>query len=125
MKAMRMLAAAVVVGLLTVGARAEEKTDNAKMIVGVWEVTKTDEGGPPAGATIEFTKDGKLKIAAKMGDQEFKIDGTYKVEGDKFTIMLKMGDNEHSDTITIKKITKTEMSTTDKDGKVVELKRKK
>ncbi|MFL5338956.1 MAG: TIGR03066 family protein [Gemmataceae bacterium] len=125
MNAMRMLAVAAVVGLLAVGVRAEDKPDTAKLIVGVWEVTKTEEGGPPPGSTIEFTKDGKLKISAKMGDQEFKIDGTYKLEGDKFTIMMKMGEQEHTDTITIKKITKTEMSTTDKDGKVVELKKTK
>ena len=126
MNAMRMLAVGIVVGLLTAGARAEEKPDNAKLIVGVWEITKSDEGGPPVGATVEFTKDGKMKMTAKMGDQEVKMEGTYKVDGNKFNFTLKMGDNEHSDTITIKKLTKTEMFTEHMDGKVtVDLKRKK
>ena len=125
MTAVRLMAAAVVVGLLAVSARADEKkTDTAKQLVGVWEITKTHENGPPPGTTIEFTKDGKLKLAMKMGDQDVKVEGSYKVEGKGFTFTIKMGDQEHSDTITIKKISKTEMTCENKQGETVELKKK-
>ena len=122
MTTFKMLAAGLTLCLVALGARAEEKADNAKLIVGKWEVAKAEEGTLPNGTIDEFSKDGKLKLS---GSDEFKIDGTYKVDGDKFTITMKIGDQEQSHTITIKKLTKTELHTTDKDGKVVELKRKK
>lgn len=124
MKAMRWLALGLVVCVVSVGARADEKADNAKLIVGKWEATKVDEGTLPKGSIVEFTKDGKLKITVKMGDQDLTIDGTYKVEGNKFTITMKMGDDEQTQTITIKKLSKTELNTENKDGKVVDLTRK-
>ena len=36
----------------------EKKADNAKLAVGIWEVIKTHDGGPPKGGVVEFTKDG-------------------------------------------------------------------
>lgn len=124
MKAMRWLALGLVVCVVSAGARADEKADNAKLIVGKWEATKVDEGTLPKGSIVEFTKDGKLKITVKMGDQDLTIDGTYKVDGNKFTITMKMGDDEQTQTITIKKLSKTELNTENKDGKVVDLTRK-
>ena len=73
----------------------------------------------------EFTKDGKLILSGKAGDQEFKREGTYKLKGDKFDISFKMGDDEHTDEIIIKKLDETTLSTTNKEGKAVELTRKK
>lgn len=118
-----MVAFGTMLSLLGGVVRAEDKVDYAKMIVGKWEVTKADV--LPIGATVEFTKDGKLKITEKMGDKEMTFEGTYKVEGDKFTVKIKIGDDEHTNTITITKISDKEMTTKDKDGNVVEVKRKK
>ena len=124
MNAMRLLAVGALVCLLGAGALAEEKkADYAKLIVGKWECTKGDEGTLPVGTPVEFTKDGKLILKVKQGDQEMKMEGTYKLKGESFDITFKMGDNEFTQTITIKKLDDTMMSTTDKDGKVVELKR--
>src|SRR5262249_50426586 len=122
MNALRLFAVCVVVGLLG-AARADEKPDYAKLIVGKWEVTKAEEGTVPAGAVIEFTKDGKVKMTAKMDDKDLKIEGTYKVEKDTFTVTAKIGDKEKTDTITITKISEKEMFTKGTDGKVVELKK--
>ena len=110
--------------LVTAPAGAAEKATNKEKIVGTWEVTKAGSD-LPEGSTIEFTKDGKLILSGKMGDQEFKMEGTYKLEGDKFDFTLKMGDQEHSDQITIKKLNDTTLSTANKEGKAVELTRKK
>ena len=124
MNAMRLLAVGAIVCLLSAGARADEKADTAKKIVGKWEVTKS-EAHIEVGTAVEFTKDGKIKVSHKMGDKDMMFEGTYMVEKDSFTMVIKAGDQEHKQTITIKKITDTEMSTTDPEGKVVELKRKK
>jgi len=125
MKSVQWLAVGLVVGLAGAGARGEDKPDYAKLIVGKWEVTKADEGTAPPGAVIEFTRDGKVKVTFKKDDAETMIEGTYKIEGDAFVVTHKRGEEEHTQTITITKITDTEMSTKNKDGKVVELKKKK
>src|SRR5262245_61884335 len=126
MNAMRVLVAGVVVCLLAGGALAEdkaEKGDNAKLIVGKWEVTKSE--GLPKGSVVEFTKDGKLKVTVKRDEGDVDVEGTYKVEGDKFKITLKQGDNETMQTIAIKKLTKTDLHTENENGNSTELTRKK
>jgi uncharacterized protein (TIGR03066 family) len=124
MNAMRLSFAALAVCLLGLAAQADEKkTDYAKMVVGKWEITKSFNEGPPVGAHAEMTKDGKLHVQFKMGDDEVKIEGTYKVEGDKVSYVMKAGTDEHKATFTIKKISKTEMTTEDDKGNIVELKR--
>lgn len=124
MNALKSLAIGAFVILLGSSVRAEEKIDYAKMLVGKWEVSKADPDTVPVGSTIEFTKDGKLKINGKKDDVEMAIDGTYTVKDDTFTYKLKIGDMELSDTITIAKISKTDAVTKNKEGKVVELKKK-
>lgn len=123
MNALKLLAALAVVCLVGTGVRADEK-DTAKKLVGKWEVTKADEGTLPMGSTVEFTKDGKILITHKVGDKDMTFDGTYKVEGEKFVITVKIGEEGHTNTITITKLTDTELHTKDKDGKVVETKKK-
>ena len=125
MNALRLVAVGAVVCLLAGGGRAEEKVDYAKMIVGKWEVAKADEGTVPAGVMIEFTKDGKVKVSGKKDGEDLNMEGTYKVEGDKFIVTMKRGDDEHMQTITITKITDTEMATENKEGKKVMLTKKK
>lgn len=125
MNTLRWLAVGVVVALFGTTARAEDKPDYAKLIVGKWEVTKADEGTVPPGSVVEFTKDGKFIVIGKEGGTEQTFEGKYTVEKDTFTFTLKVGDQEHSDTITMTKISDTEMSTKNKQGKVVELAKKK
>jgi uncharacterized protein (TIGR03066 family) len=124
MNALRLFALGAVVCLLASPVVAEEKPDYAKLIVGKWEATKADKGTVPEGTLIEFTKDGKVKITGKKDDTDITIDGTYKVEKDTFVLTMKVGDQEKTQTITITKISAKEMATKDKDGKVVELKKK-
>jgi len=124
MNAMKLLAVGAVVCLLGSGVRAEDKVDYAMMLVGKWEVAKADEGTVPVGTTIEFTKDGKMKIGGKKDDKEMSFEGTYTVKDNTFTFKLKIGEDEQSQTITITKISKTEASTENKEGKKVELKKK-
>ena len=83
MNAARLLAIGAIVCLAASFAAADDKkADNAKLIVGKWEVTKADEGTVGVGAVVEFSKDGKMKVTG--GDMT--IEGTHKVTGDKVTI---------------------------------------
>lgn len=107
-------------------AAAPAPASNPKMIIGVWEITKSDDG-TPVGTTIEFTRDGKLKITTKVGDAPLNLEGTYKVDGDKLTVTVKSPDEgkEMSDTVTITKLTEKVLITKDTKGKSDEFKKKK
>ena len=126
MNALRLWAGVFAVVMVS-GVRAEEKKedkkDNAKLIVGSWEVVKADKNNPPEGSTIEFAKDGKAKMVTKVDDKDMTMEGTYTVVGDKLTVSRK-GDMDKS--ITIKKLTATELTVFDaKENKTIEFKRKK
>ena len=124
MNALKLLAVTAVVCLLGAAVRAEDKADNAKLIVGKWTVTKADEGTVEKGAIVEFTADGKCKATHKKGDEDVTAEGTYKVDGDKLTMNMKIGDMERKIDITILKLTKTELHTKNEEGKMVELTKK-
>ncbi|MFO0803790.1 MAG: hypothetical protein U0791_11810 [Gemmataceae bacterium] len=126
MSVSKLLAAGVL--LCTFGAFSlaeDDKVDYAKLVVGKWEVTKAAPGTVPAGTLVEFAKDGKLKVVAKKGDNDFSIDGTYTLEKSTLTMKMKIGDDEKTKAITITKISDKSMSTKDSDDKVVEMERKK
>jgi uncharacterized protein (TIGR03066 family) len=124
MNGLRWLAVGAIVVTLGGSARAEDKPDYAKLIVGKWEVTKADEGTVAVGTVIEFTRDGKLKGTVKKGDEEANIEGKYKVEGDAFMLTMNQGGEERTRKITITKLSDKEMATKNEEGKTVELKRK-
>ena len=116
---------AVALGVLVLAsARTAAQDDNAKKIVGKWEITKSDSDAP-VGAVVEFAKDGKLIVAAKIEGTELKLEGTYKVEKDKLVTKLKVGDMTIEDTDTITKLTDDALEIQDKDKKLTVLKRKK
>ena len=99
---MRILSGCVL-AIVVAFAGADDKKDDkidAKKLVGKWEPKKD------AKFTIEFTKDGKLIVIA---DKDFKIEGTYKLDGNKLEILMKAGENEVKDTILISKLTDDEM----------------
>lgn len=102
--------------------KKDDGKDYAKLIVGKWEVDKSGSD-LPKGSTLEFTKDGKMTAVVKADGQELKIEGTYKVEKDKLTVKLKLGDQEIDETATIKKLTDDALHLEDKDKKVDEFKK--
>ena len=125
MNVLRLLVAGVTVCALTANVRAEEKkVDNAKLLVGSWEVTKADPETLPPHTVVEFGKEGKMKVTTKKEGKDESHDGTYKVDGDKFTITMKHGDKEMVMVITIKKISDTELVTANEAGKGVTFKKK-
>ena len=107
----------MIVGLAGFAGAADDKDkdDNAKKIVAKWEVTKSGSD-LPVGSTVEFTKDGK--ITATIKDDTTKIEGTYKVEKEKLSVKLKVGDQTVDEVVTITKLTDDALELKDKDGKV-------
>jgi uncharacterized protein (TIGR03066 family) len=103
----------------------DKKDDNAAKIVGTWELVKADDAGAPVGATVTFTKDGKVKVSATVNGMDVKFDGTYKVDKDKLETEIKIGEMTMKETETITKLTDTEFETVDKDKKVTVFKKKK
>ena len=113
---------ALVLGVLVLAGSATAQDDNAKKIVGKWEITKAG-GGAPVGTIIEFTKDNKVAATIKNEGMEIKLDGTYKIDKDKIELKLKAGDMTIDETLTIKKLTDDALELEDKDKKIDELKK--
>ena len=103
------------------GKDGKKAASNADKIVGTWEVTKGAE--MPAGATVEFTKEGKLKATVKAGEKSITSEGTYKVEGDSLMTVMKTPE-EKKETLKIKSLTDTKLVTEDEKGKTDEFKKK-
>lgn len=103
----------LVAGGTTVGQDSKDKVD-AKLLVGKW--TPDDELKRDK-MIIEFTKDGKLAIGVKFGEKELKIDGTYKVDGNKITVKMAFMGEEKSEVMTVNTLNKTTLVTTDEKGK--------
>ena len=111
-------------GLATGAAAQADKADgNAKKLVGVWELVKSAEA--PPGATVEFSRDGKMKVSFELKGKAVNIAGTYKVEGDKIRTVQEFGGRKNGETLTIQTLNDTTLIWRDARGKVDEFKRKK
>jgi uncharacterized protein (TIGR03066 family) len=98
---------------------------NKEKILGTWELVKAEIPKMPPGATVEYTKDGKVIMKAMVKGKEMKMEAAYTVEGDSLTTTGKSPDGkEHKDVDKITKLTATEMELTDKEGKKIEFKKK-
>ena len=84
---------------------ADEKID-AKKLLGKWEHKEMQ-------FFVTFLKDGKVTLDG--GD--LQAEGTYKVDGNKIKLKIKLGDMEKEMSRTITKLTDTELTSTDDDKK--------
>ena len=108
------LAAAVLVaGLGGVADGRQPAKIDSKLLLGKWQ-PKEAEGKD---FTVEFLKDGKLAFVAKLGEKELKLDGTYKLEGDKLSFKLSFGGEDKEEVRTVHSLTKTELVSSDSKGK--------
>jgi uncharacterized protein (TIGR03066 family) len=104
--------------------QAQDKTKNDQKIIGTWAVTKSEEAAP--GTTLEFTKEGKLKLTLTVGGKPIFLEGSYKVEGDSIKVSLKgPGGKEKTETVKIKELTDKKLVTVDDRGKIDEFAKKK
>lgn len=92
--------------MLTGSAVGQDKDKiDGKKLVGKWAT----KDGAPEKFTVVFTKDGKMTFD---GDG-MKIEGTYKLDGNKLTIKAKVGDKEETMVRIITKLTDTEITSKD------------
>lgn len=101
--------------------KGDEK-DNAKLIVGRWEITKAG-GDVGPGSTLDFSKDGKMELVVKAGDQKQAVQGKYKLDKDKLTLTLTAGEQSFDQTLTVKKLTAEALELVDDKGGVDVLKK--
>ncbi|WP_439630442.1 TIGR03066 family protein [Gemmata sp.] len=112
---MRALVAAVVVLSFAGFTTADDKKDgkiDAKKLIGKW--SPTDEKAP---VVVEFTDKGKMSLTIEVGGKSEKIEGTYKLDGDKLEMVMAFGGKEMKETVTISKLTDEEMVGKDSKGK--------
>lgn len=127
---MKTLIAAIVSLVAVAGfATAEEKEKfDAKKLVGKWTVSKAEEKGFE-GAVVEFTKDGKVMLSLDFNGKSLELEGTYKLEGDKFSRKIGLkGDTsgkEREATDTVTKLTDDEFVTVDDKKRETTFKKKK
>jgi len=119
------MGAGLIVCLLVVGTRADDKKVNAKMVIGKWKVVKAFPGTFPLGTVLDLSKDDKVKVIGKRDDMEFIHEGTYKVDGAKIVITVKVAGEEQKHLLTITKISDTEMVTDHGGGGTIEFKKEK
>jgi uncharacterized protein (TIGR03066 family) len=103
---------AEVKAILAKDQKADEKID-AKKLIGKWT---PKEGGDKGKLFFEFAKDGKLTLTTG-GTRQSKSDGTYQLDGNKLTLTLNVGEREKKMTLTVTKLTDTELTSTGEDGK--------
>jgi uncharacterized protein (TIGR03066 family) len=103
---------------------ADDKKDepkiDGKLVVGKWE-PKVPKAGELT--LLELTKDGKLLAIAEVGGKPAKAEGTYKLDGNKFTYEVTYMGETTKDTVTLTKLTDEEMEGKDKEGKMYSYKR--
>ena len=121
---MKLLCAAVF-GVVTMFAlTGSAKADDTAKLLGKWEVTKTDSE-TPKGTIVEFMKDGKMKATVKNDGNELKLAGTYKLDGKKLNVKLKLDSDTIEHDYTIKLVGTDGLELVDADKKVVTLKKMK
>lgn len=104
-------------------AAGNEEAETTKKLVGVWELTKSDTLPKGADATVYFTKDGKIKLRATIGDNTITASGTYKVKANTVITTIDYDGKTKMETNKIKKLTEKELIIEDEKGKVEEYKR--
>jgi uncharacterized protein (TIGR03066 family) len=109
---MRMILCCAMVAFLVPGVAADDEKIDTKKLVGKWQPKEENKKGK---VTIEFSKDGKMTVT--FSGKEDKIEGMYKVDGNKVTVRFKDDGKETTKTFTILKLTDAAMTTKDEDGK--------
>jgi uncharacterized protein (TIGR03066 family) len=122
MKALR--GAVLGVCLVTFAGTATAQDDNAKKIMGAWEIAQKT-GELPVGSGFEFLKDGKMVVVLREDGKDVKFDGTYKFEKEKLVVTLTVMGEKLEEALTIKKLTDDTLELEDKDKKTETFKKKK
>ena len=125
MNVLRLTGATFIVCVLAIGIRADDKKDNAKLVVGKWKVVKASPDTFPLGTIIEMSDDARIKVTAKRDNKEVIHEGTYKVDSPKIIITVKVEGQNQEHVLTITKIDEATMVTDHLGGGRIEFKKEK
>lgn len=126
---MRVFIGAVAVLALSGLAAGQDKKDDkkdqldAKKLIGKWEVLDAPKGGA---LVLEFADKGKLGLSVEIAGKTEKIDGTYKLDGNKLEMVLSFMGKDKKELFTVTKLTDDELvakDPTDKEEKFKRLKK--
>ena len=110
---MRAILAGLAMAVLTVAAggfaAAKDEKIDGKLLIGKWTPEDKEKG-----LVIEFAKGGKLSVTA---GEAFKLEGTYKLDGNKLTMKVKFGEDEKTKVRTVYSLTKDKLVSADEGGK--------
>jgi len=114
-----MTATAAVLCALFVAAPVPKERTEAEKVVGTWKLIR--HSGIPGGLpdlTIELTQGGKMTIRNTAGKGPAIVyEGEYKVVKDQLSYSVMSPDHgDKKETLTIKKLTETELQVVDPDG---------
>jgi uncharacterized protein (TIGR03066 family) len=123
MNVLRLVGTGVIACMLAVGIGVADETANAKMVIGKWKVFKASPGTFPLGTILDLSKDGKVKVIGKRDGQEFIQKGTYKVDGAKIILTVKVKGEEQKHVLTVTKINDADMVTDHLGGGTIEFRR--
>lgn len=105
----------LIVGLLLLSPTSlQDNKIDGKLFVGKWQAEKLPEGVDKI--VVEFTKDEKVHLAIEGQGGNHKIDGTYKLKGNKLSIEIEANGEKQTQERTIAKLTETELVTKGDDG---------
>jgi len=90
---------------------------DAKDLVGTWVLEK---GEGPKGATVEFTKDGKMTLSFEIEGKKQSKEHTYKLSGDT----IEFTEKDETKKATIKELTKDKLVIVTPEKKELEFKKK-
>jgi uncharacterized protein (TIGR03066 family) len=117
---MRILAAGILLLCLSASASTapipKERLE-AEKIVGTWKMTLGAQGQSDVNLEIEFLQGGRMTIRQVFpGGQASEYVGSYRVIGNELPYEVKRGSVTKKETLTIKKLTATELIVVDPDG---------
>ncbi len=102
---MRTLLGMSLMALVSGGLLAADEKIDAKKLIGKWE-QEADKDKKRPKVVVEFAAEGKMAGTVVIGEgKEFNFEGTYKLDGNKLTQMIKLNDKDNVRTVTITKLT--------------------
>ena len=118
------VAAVAVFALVGLAGAADEKAKiDAKKLIGRWEPVEAKKG---AEMVLEFKEKGVLALSVTIADKTQTVDGTYKLDGSTLDVEMNFGPGgARKDTMTVTKLTESELVTKDSKGKEETFKRAK
>lgn len=106
--------------LAATAAPVPKERAEAEKVVGTWKLLKSSNSpnGLTVELTMELTQGGKMTVRQTSGGQTAVYEGEYKVVKNEmpYTMKFPNGRGEKKETLTIKKLTETELVVVDPDG---------